>query len=86
MISPEESYFKQPVWKLHETPCTLDVPTVQHGTLSATGVVTLDTGSQSAEEVPLPTNRMDKHNTPRKAKSTIEKGHTDIIKMEEVDG
>ena len=36
----------------------LDVPAVQHGTLSATSVVTLGTGSQSAEEVSLPTKRM----------------------------
>ena len=65
----------------------LDMPSVQHGTLSATSVVTLDTGSQSVEEVPLPTNRMGKHNTLKKAKKHHgKKGHPDIIEMEEFDG
>ena len=48
----------------------LEVPTVQHGTLSVTTVVTLGTGSQSAEEVPLPTNRME-HTIPQKENKTL---------------
>ena len=64
----------------------LDVLTVQHGTLSAISVVTLGIGSQSAEEVPLPTNRMG-NTTPHKGKKHHgKKGHTDIIKMKEFDG
>ena len=55
----------------------LDMPTVQHGTVTATTVVTLGTVSKSAEEVPLPTNRIGKHNTLRKAKSTT--GRRDIL-------
>ena len=31
----------------------LDMSSVQHGTLSSTSVVTLDTGSQCAQKVPL---------------------------------
>ena len=52
----------------------LDVPTVQHGTQSATSVVTLDTGSQSAEELSLPTYRMGKHNTQERQKAPWEEG------------
>ena len=50
------------------------VPTVHHRTLSATSVVTLGTGSQSAEEVPLPTNRIVKINTPKRQKAPWEEG------------
>ena len=52
----------------------LDMPTVQHGTLCAASVVTLDTASQSAEEVPLPTNRMQKHNTLKRQKAPWKEG------------
>ena len=62
----------------------LDVPTVQHGTLSATSVVILDIGGQSIEEMPLPTNKMGK---PKKGKKhNGKKGNTDIIEMEEFNG
>ena len=64
----------------------LDMLTIHHETANATSVVTLDTGSQSAEEVPLPSNRMGKHNTLRKEKVPWKKGHTDIIEMEEFNG
>ena len=63
----------------------LDVPTIQPRTPSATSVVTLDTASQSAEEVPLPTNRMGKN--PKKGKMHHgKKGQTYIIKVEEFNG
>ena len=55
MTTPEENHFKQPVSRLHQTPCTwMYVSTVQYRTLSATSVATLDTGSQGAEEGPSP--------------------------------
>ena len=43
------------------------------------------TGRKSAEEVPLPVNRMGKHNTPKKQKVPWEEGHAVIIEMEEFD-
>ena len=50
----------------------LDMPSVEHRTPSATSLVTLDTGSQSAEGVPLPTI---KHtNTPKRQNAPWEKG------------
>ena len=60
------------VFEIAQNTMHLDVPTVQHGTLTATSVVTLGNGSQSAEEVPLLTNRMGKHNTQERQKAPWE--------------
>ena len=46
----------------------------------------MPTGSQSAEEVLLPTNRREKSTPQNGKKHHRKKGHTDIIKMEESDG
>ena len=81
------NYLEQPVWKLHQTPCTWMCQLSSMGPLGTLNVVTLDTGSQSTEEVPFPTKRMGKHNTPRKAKSTMGRSDiTDIIVIKEFDG
>ena len=64
----------------------MDVPTVQHLTSSATCVVTLDNGSQCAEELPLPRNRIGKNNNPKKTKNHGKKRHIDLIEMDEFNG
>ena len=52
----------------------LDTPTVQHRTLSATSVVTLDTGSQSVEQVPSPQTEWENTTPQERQKAPWEEG------------
>ena len=86
MTTPEENYLEQPVWTIAPKTMHLDMPTVQHGALSAKSSGHIGHWMSKYREGAPPHKQNGKtQHTKRDKKHHGKKGHTDIIKMEEID-